>query len=75
MFRISNIVRNKCLIMRHKSKIYNLNKHLSSLKKSESKSKPKKHIFDIENEKWVVDDKKVLKDKELSKPENYKEKK
>jgi hypothetical protein len=66
MLRISNIIKNK---------IYYLNRNLSSLKKSESKPKPKKHIFDIENEKWVVDHKKVLKDKELSKPKNNKEKK
>lgn len=74
MLKISNILRNKCVIMRHNYKIYYLNRHLSSLKKSESKPKPKKHIFDIENEKWVVDDK-VLIDKELSKPKNNKEKK
>ena len=44
MLRISNIIKNKCLIIRHNSKISNLNRHLSSLKKSESKPKKKTYI-------------------------------
>ena len=31
----------------------NINKNLSIIKKIKPKTKPKKHIFDIENESWV----------------------